>query len=168
MHPSLSTKFPQDTKLVMALPSNYQVIPEGLTMSAICSLCFFSILPTTIAQVVATSHNSLLNKNLKVAAETWNPFIIFFCNGREISWVEKCSNKDHMTYGGAVWEIFKLVKLARNVTFTIVRPDEYRWGDCKSPTDCDGMIGMVNRGEVDLAIGLLTANIQINFKKDYI
>ena len=71
-----------------------------------------------------------------------------------------------MTYGGAVWEIFKLVKLARNVTFTIVRPDKYRWGDCNSPTDCDGMIGMVNRGEVDLAIGLLIALNQTSFIND--
>ena len=132
-------------------------------MLAIYSLCIITIMPTMIVEVLATSPNSLLNKHLKVAAETWNPFIIFFCNGKEIQWNEKCPDKDKMTYGGAVWEIFKLVKLARNVTFTIVRPDKYRWGDCNSPTDCDGMIGMVNRGEVDLAIGLLWGLFKILF-----
>ena len=135
-------------------------------MSAIYSLCIIIIIMPTIAQVLATSHNSLLNKHLKVAAETWNPFIIFFCNGREISWEDVCPDKDNLTYGGAVWEIFKLVKRARNVTFTIVRPDQYRWGDCNSPTDCDGMIGMVNRGEVDLAIGLSIALNQTSFIND--
>ena len=114
-----------------------------------------------IARASSTGHNPLLNKHIKVAAETWNPFIIFFCNGKEISYKDKC--RGNMTYGGAVWEIFKLVKLARNVTFTIVRPDKYRWGDCNSPTDCDGMIGMVNRGEVDMAIGLSIALYQSKF-----
>ena len=163
LHPPLSSAFPQETKLVMTLPSSNQVIHGCSTMSAIYTLCIIIITPATIAQVLATGHNSLLNKHLKVAAETWNPFIIFFCNGKEISWQDTCPNKDNMTYGGAVWEIFKLVKLARNVTITIVRPEQYSWGDCKSPTDCDGMIGMVNRGEVDLAIGLLWGLFKILF-----
>ena len=133
-------------------------------MLPIYFLCIIAIMPTMISRASSTSPNPLLNKHIKVAAETWNPFIIFFCNGKEISYKDKCH--DNMTYGGAVWEIFKLVKLARNVTFTIVRPDKYRWGDCNSPTDCDGMIGMVNRGEVDLAIGLLIALNQTSFIND--
>ena len=134
-------------------------------MLIIFYLHLFAITPTVGHEIVpykvspqlpATSRNTLLNKHLKVAAETWNPFIILYCNGIEMTFKDKCPDKDNITYGGAVSEILKLVKRARNVTFTIMRPSEYSWGDCKSPTDCDGLIGMVNRGEVDVALGRLS------------
>ena len=43
-----------------------------------------------------------------------------------------------------------LIKQARNLT--VVTGDGY-WGKCYNETSCTGMIGMVNRKEVDFAIG---------------
>ena len=73
-------------------------------------------------QVPATGLNSLLNKHIKVAAEPWSPFIIFYCDEKEIKETDECPNKGNLTYGGALWELLKLVKQARNVTFSILRP----------------------------------------------
>ena len=107
-------------------------------------------------QFPATVNNSLLNKHLKVAAEPYHSFIIFYCKGRKMGATDKCSDRGSMTYGGALWELLKLVQLSKNVTFSIVRPPNSakpKWGDCYGVNNCSGMIGMVNRGEVDFAIG---------------
>ena len=103
-------------------------------------------------QVKAKGHNSLLNKHLKVAAEPWSPYIIFYCNEKKIDETEECP-ADSMTYGGVLWEVLNLVKYARNVTFSILRPPTPEWGVCHGKNNCTGMIGMVNRREVDFAIG---------------
>ena len=66
---------------------------------------------------------------------------------------DKCPDKDNETYGGALWELLKLVKQARNVTYSILRPQSSHWGICNSQDNCTGMIGMVNRNEVDFALG---------------
>ena len=81
--------------------------------------------------------------------------MIFYCNGRKMGMTDKCSDGGSMTYGGALWELLKLVQLTQNVTFSIVRPPSSAktWGDCYGLNNCSGMIGMVNRGEVDFALG---------------
>ena len=121
--------------------------------------CLFTTTFTLAIQVPATGHNSFLNKHLKVAADTWNPFIIFYCNEKEMDYTDECSDKGNMTYGGALWDLLKLIKQARNVTFSIVRPPTYSWGYCYGANNCTGMIGMVNRGEVDFAIGIILCHL---------
>ena len=115
--------------------------------------CLFTMTSTLAIQVPAIGHNSFLNKHLKVAADPWNPFIIFYCNEKEMHYTDECSAKGNLTYGGALWDLLNLIKLARNVTFSIVRPPTHTWGYCYGVNNCTGMIGMVNRGEADLAIG---------------
>ena len=69
---------------------------------------------------------------------------------------DTCSDRGRMTYGGALWELLKLVQLSQNVTFSILRPPKLskpKWGDCYGLNNCSGMIGMVNRREVDFALG---------------
>ena len=115
-----------------------------------------AVASTLELQFPATVNNSLLNKHLKVAAEPYSSFMIFYCNGRKMGTTDKCSDRGSMTYGGALWELLKLVQLTQNVTFSIVRPPNSakpKWGDCYGVNNCSGMIGMVNRGEVDFAIG---------------
>ena len=105
-------------------------------------------------QFPAKLNNSLLNKHLKVAAEPYHSFIIFYCKGRKMGATDKCSDRGSMTYGGALWELLKLVQLSQNVSFSILRPPSSpKWGDCYGMNNCTGMIGMVDRKEVDLAIG---------------
>ena len=43
---------------------------------------------------------------------------------------------------------------ARNFTFTLVKPQDGLYGACVGPNNCSGLIGMVQRREVDFALGL--------------
>ena len=114
------------------------------------------LLLSLVAQVSATGENHLLTGHLKVAASPWKPFIIFKCNGKELGSREECPEQGNMTYAGAMWELLRLIELSRNVTFSILRPWPAIWGYCfgVSNGNCTGMIGMVNRGEVDFALGM--------------
>ena len=52
-----------------------------------------------------------------------------------------------------MWELILLMKDIRNLTITVVTGDG-TWGFCYNESNCTGMIGMVNRKEVDFAIGM--------------
>ena len=51
-----------------------------------------------------------------------------------------------------MWELILMMKEIRNLTITVVTGDG-TWGLCYNRSRCSGMIGMVNRKEVDFAIG---------------
>ena len=56
-----------------------------------------------------------------------------------------------------MWELLMIMKHARNISFTLVRSADGLWGGtCYSSNNCSGMIGMVNRKEVDLALGIFS------------
>ena len=95
----------------------------------------------------------LLNRHLKVAAVPWRPFIMFYCNEKEMGDAHDCTNNGNITYGGALWDFLNMVKLKRNVTFSVLSPPTPTWGYCHGKNNCSGMIGMVNRKEVDFALG---------------
>ena len=103
-------------------------------------------------QVEAKEHG-LWNKHLKVAGAPWSPFLMLYCNGTRIFWADDCPNKENITYDGLLWEFLNMVKLTRNVTFSISSPTTRTWGFCYAMNNCTGMIGMVNRKEVDFALG---------------
>ena len=120
----------------------------------------FTMGSTLGVQIHVSGQNSLKNKHLKVAAEHWSPLFLIYCNKIEIDKSNGCSDETgNMTFGGALWDLLKFVKLARNVTITILRPPTPSWGFCYSANNCTGMIGMVNRREVDFAIGIYTTQI---------
>ena len=121
--------------------------------------CIFTMASTLDIQVPAAGHNSLLNTHLKVAAEHYRPYIIFYCNEKEMGGADKCPDKGNLTYGGALWELLNFIKLARNVTFSILRPPTPTWGYCYGVNNCTGMIGMVNRREVDFALGIFMYHV---------
>ena len=128
-------------------------------MSVIYVFYIFAMGSTLGIHIPATGQKSLLDKHLKVAAEPWSPYIIFYCNQKELMMSEECPDKGNMTYGGALWELLRLVKLARNVTFTILRHPNPTWGVCHGKNNCTGMIGMVNRREVDFALGIFMYHV---------
>ena len=112
-----------------------------------------STLATFGLQIQSGSQNHLQNRHLKVAALPVSPFMEFLCNGKRLHSGDVCPNKNDVAYGGALWELLKLVKQARNTSFSILKPLHYNFGVCYGENNCTGMIGMVNRAEVDFALG---------------
>ena len=89
--------------------------------------------------------DGMRNKHLTIEAEYWHPFLYydFDDNWRAIDG----------TYKGVMWDLLMFMQKARNFTFTMVHEADYVWGVCYAINNCTGMIGMVNRKEVDLALG---------------
>ena len=90
-----------------------------------------------------TSNEGLRNMHLKIEGEEWSPFLT--CDYDE--------NGTAINYGGIMWDLLLFMQKARNFTFSMVSEADYVWGKCPEVNNCTGMIGMVNRGEVDIAIG---------------
>ena len=84
----------------------------------------------------------MTNKHLRIAAEPWPPYITM---------EENVDGSVKM--GGYCWDWIEFWQYARNFTFTVVRPPDGLWGTCVGPNNCTGLIGMVNRNEVDFALG---------------
>ena len=116
-------------------------------------LCLFVITPSSYGHKTEAKY-ALQNKHLKVVAEPWKPFFVFYCpDGTEKNANERCATNGEETYGGALWDFLMLVKDTRNVTLSILRAPDKSWGVCYGKDNCTGMIGMVNRREVDFGIG---------------
>ena len=74
------------------------------------------------------------------------------CPGYGIYWDDDCPG-NRTSYDGVMYQLLLFMQKARNFTFKLVHEADYEWGSCHSIDNCTGMIGMVNRGEVDLALG---------------
>ena len=109
--------------------------------------------------VEAEGRGALQNKHLKVAGAPWSPFLMLYCNETRIFWADDCPDKKNITYNGVLWDFLNMVKVARNVTFSILTPPTPTWGYCYSMNNCTGMIGMVNRREVDFALGMFGVSL---------
>ena len=97
---------------------------------------------------------SMQNKHITVSAEPWRPFFLFYCDGKSLDWTQRCHEGGKVTCGGSLYELLKFMERARNVTFTIIRTSGGNWGHCHEKDNCTGMIGVVNRQEADIAIGI--------------
>ena len=62
------------------------------------------------------------------------------------------------TYSGFMWDLIEYIQKARNCTVTVVVPKDKVWGYCHEKDNCTGMIGQVNRQEVDFALGMYLAS----------
>ena len=80
--------------------------------------------------------------HLRMGAVPFPPFLVrnLDKNGQE-------------SYSGILWDFVEYIQKARNCTFTVVIPPDELWGICYGNNNCTGMIGLVNRREVDFAIG---------------
>ena len=88
----------------------------------------------------------LSNRNLIVAFEPWPPFLVV---------TKDETGMNTYSGSGVIWEFLEYIKEARNCTYThFVRSPDGLWGDCYGVNNCTGMLGQVNRKEVDFAIGL--------------
>ena len=122
-------------------------------MICIFILCIYQIASSSGSHTAGL--NSLQNRRIKVVAEPWKPFFVYYCDGKEMSWDENCHDQGLVTYGGALWDLLKFIKQSRNVTFSMLRAPDYEWGVCYGKNNCTGMIGVVNRREADFAIGIV-------------
>ena len=94
---------------------------------------------------------SLKNKHFIKEGQYWPPYLFWKCPDKRFDWWEDCP--DNRTYDGVMWHLLLFMQRARNFTFTLVHGPEYEWGSCFEIDNCTGMIGMVNRREVDFALG---------------
>ena len=109
--------------------------------------------PTNLSRPTTTIMD-LTNKHLRVAVSYWKPFLMWNCPGStNYEWDEDCPG--NRTYDGVMWDFLLFMKRARNVTFTLVHEPEYIWGYCSEVNNCSGMVGMVNKNEVDFGLGKL-------------
>ena len=108
---------------------------------------------TTIIGLEASSvrQESMKNKHLVIEGEFWSPYLMWTCPGFGLDWEEDCPGE--RTYDGVMWHLILFMQRARNFTFTLVHDADYEWGLCYAKDNCTGMIGMVNRREVDFALG---------------
>ena len=96
-------------------------------------------------QVSAARQLAVSNQDLIVAAEPYPPYLVLTKddNGTAI-------------WSGLMWDFLEYIREARNCSFRLVRPRDGKWGNCYDSNNCTGMIGQVNRKEVDFALGLLS------------
>ena len=93
-------------------------------------------------------NEGLENANLIIAGKYWYPYLHY-------DWDK---NGTAINYGGVMWDLLLFMQRARNFTFTMVSEAGDQWGLCYTVNNCTGMIGMVNRGQVDIALGNHNSN----------
>ena len=97
------------------------------------------------SQVSSKRQMTLTNKHLRVGAVPYRPFLDFTQD-----------ENGHAIFSGLLGDFIEYIQRARNCTFTVVIPPDpwqEKWGDCYANNTCYGMLGLVNRSEVDFAIG---------------
>ena len=108
-------------------------------------------------QASSGGQRSLRNTHLKIGAVVTPPFLVMN------------QDKDERdVWSGLIWDFVEYMQEARNVSVTVISPVDWLWGHCYGSEDCSGvgcnncsgMIGQVNRGEVDLAVGMFHDRIQ--------
>ena len=110
------------------------------------SVCSYLML-LGLAEVVncAREGNVLNGRNLKVAAENGPPFFIIY---------EHPEHPGYFMYFGVMEQLLQELRGALNFTTTMLRPADGDWGNYDPVTkNWSGMIGMVQRNEVDFALG---------------
>ncbi|KAG0726508.1 Glutamate receptor ionotropic, delta-1 [Chionoecetes opilio] len=99
------------------------------------------------AASTAVSANSMRAKSedltlIRIAAETWQPFFLI---GRASAGVAE--------YSGIMWDLLLMLTSKLNVSVEIMRPPDGRWGVELPNGSWNGMLGMIQRQEVDMAVG---------------
>ena len=113
-------------------------------MSLLLNACILGLAHTygTNVHVMASKQEKLTNKHLVIAAIPWPPYI------------EMSINQDgEVEAKGYLWDYINFVLSARNCTHTLMISPYKQLGYCPMPNNCTGLTGMVNRNEVDFAIG---------------
>ena len=94
---------------------------------------------------------TLHNKHLKIGSGYFPPSFAWSCPEEGFDWEVDCPHD--RKYSGYMWDLLLFMQRARSFTFTIVASKNYTGGTCYGVDNCTGVIGLVNRGEVDIVLG---------------
>ena len=72
--------------------------------------------------------------------------------GMKGNWGEDCPHGRERIYKGILFDLLEFMSKVGNFTYTLVEAGDV-CGRCYDRFNCTGMTGMVNRGEVDIALG---------------
>jgi hypothetical protein len=86
--------------------------------------------------------HSLRGRHIEIAAESWMPWF-------KITETES----GDISFDGVMFDVLGYLQESINFTYVIVRPTDKQWGVCNKQGNCNGMVGMVQRMDVDLALG---------------
>ena len=130
-----------------------------------CHLIWLLIVGCFFTTTWSLPNSSLNGKHIRAAIGPWSPYIMWKCAGADSfkedaklgygmkgSWGEDCPNGGERIYKGILFDLINFMAKVDNFTFTLVEADDV-CGRCYDRYNCTGMTGMVNRGEVDLALG---------------
>ncbi|XP_076068506.1 glutamate receptor ionotropic, kainate glr-3-like [Oratosquilla oratoria] len=88
------------------------------------------------------SHKMANASIVRIAAETWEPFMRI------------APGEDGVThYSGVMWDILVILAAKMNLRFEILQPPDGLWGVEGENGSWNGMLGMLERGEVEMALG---------------
>ena len=104
---------------------------------------FTILISLTQISAAVSKMGELANKHLIIAAEPWPPYTVITEDG-----------DGKIRLEGIWWDHVKFWIYARNFTYTVVRSSDGSWGHCTQINNCTGMLGMVNRKEIDFALGI--------------
>ena len=109
----------------------------------VLSFLILSLRKFVISTAVNGGGDGLRNKHLIIEGETWHPYLDY----------DYYEDGTYGGYRGVMYDLLLYMQKERNFTFSMVSDADWEWGECYATNNCTGMIGMVNRKEVDLAIG---------------
>ena len=72
--------------------------------------------------------------------------------GMKGSWGTQCAEGQKRVYSGILIDLINFMSKEDDFTYSLVEAGDV-CGKCWARYNCTGMTGMVNRGEVDLALG---------------
>ncbi|XP_042241220.1 glutamate receptor ionotropic, kainate 1-like [Homarus americanus] len=101
-----------------------------------------------LASIEAEVKPARMNENednravITIAAETWQPYFLISegLTGRPV-------------YSGIMWDLLLMITSKMDLRFRIVRPPDGLWGVELPNGSWNGMLGMIQRQEVDMALG---------------
>ena len=108
-------------------------------------ICLLLLIPSVLGTRTSTG---LDGKHLIIAAEHWPPYFII------------SGDLEHPVFSGVMSLVLRYLQTSLNFTSTIVRPPDATWGAFDEESGrWGGMVGMVNRSEVDFALGKFLGRI---------
>ncbi|XP_027226082.2 glutamate receptor 4 [Penaeus vannamei] len=101
-----------------------------------------------LARMAATSAAENVTY-IRIAAETWQPYFLIGqgANGETV-------------YSGIMWDLLQMLATKMNLRFEIYRPPDGMWGVELPNGSWNGMLGMIQRQEVDMALGPFAVSYQ--------
>ena len=123
------------------------------------------IVSCSVPKVWSLKDSALNNRHIRAAIGPWSPYIMWKCQnsdqwkedaklgyGMKGSWGKDCPNNEERIYSGILWDLITFMAKEDKFTFTLVESNDV-CGRCFDRYNCSGMTGMVNSGEVDIALG---------------